>query len=331
MFIDEAEIEVKAGDGGKGCCAFERSRRNASGRPSGGSGGRGGNIVMRASSQLRTLQDCSYRRVYQAERGVHGKGSNWTGADGAGVTIDVPLGTVVQDSRAGRTLCDLVRDGQEHVVARGGRGGKGNQALMSHSNRYPQHALPGQKGEQRMLRLTLKVLADVGLVGRPNAGKSTFLARISRARPAIADYPFTTKEPYLGIAAFPGTYESIVVADIPGLIEDSHKGRGLGIRFLRHVERTRMLALMVECTSPDPQAEAQVLLRELRAYSPLLAGKPMCFLLTKTDLRPDMSPPPGWLPLSSVSGQGVTQVLAEFRRMYASLPAGDPQATAEDG
>jgi GTP-binding protein len=330
MFIDEAEIEVKAGDGGKGCCAFERSRRNPRGRPSGGSGGRGGDVMVRASSQLHTLRDCSYRRRYEAGRGVHGKGSNWTGADGRDATIEVPCGTIVQDRTTGRVLCDCVRDGEEHVVARGGRGGKGNQALMSHANPFPQNALAGQKGEQRTLRLTLKVLADVGLVGRPNAGKSTFLARISRARPAIADYPFTTKEPHLGIAALPGTYESIVVADIPGLIEDSHKGRGLGIRFLRHIERTRILALMVECTSDDPAADAEMLLGELRAYSPLLAEKPMCFLLTKVDLRPDVTPPPGWLALSSVTGQGVDDVLAEFRRTHASLAGPETPATGGD-
>jgi len=331
MFIDEAVIRVKAGDGGRGCCAFERSRQNPRGRPSGGNGGRGGSVVVRASCQLHTLQDCSYHRHYEAERGVHGRGSNWTGANGDDVTIQVPLGTVVQELPGGRVLCDCVRDGEEHVAAKGGRGGKGNQALMSQANRYPQSAQPGQKGEMRTLRLTLKVLADVGLVGRPNAGKSTFLTRISRARPAIADYPFTTKEPHLGIATFPGTYESIVVADIPGLIEDSHKGRGLGIRFLRHIERTRILAVMVECTSEDPQADADMLLGELRAYSPLLAEKPMVFLLTKTDLEPDVTPPQGWLGISSVSGLGVSEALAALRRAYASLRDTTDTATAGDG
>ncbi len=337
MFIDETVIEVQAGDGGNGCCAYERTRSRPKGRATGGSGGRGGHIVIRGSSQLHTLQDCSYRRHYRAERGAHGKGSNWTGRSAEDVTIDVPLGTMVYDTATETLLHDCVHDGRTFVVARGGWGGRGNADLVSRKNPSPQGAEHGQAGQCLKLRLTLKVLADVGLVGRPNAGKSTLLSRISRARPAIADYPFTTTEPHLGIVAFAESFDSMVVADIPGLIEDSHKGKGLGIRFLRHIERTRVLAVMVESTSQDPRGDADVLVSELRAYSEVLAAKPICFVLSKTDLLAEgHTAPPGWVALSSVTGQGLDELLSTLRSMLREVPgagfseADEPPACGSD-
>ncbi len=321
MFIDEAIIKVEAGDGGNGCWAYERTRSRPKGRPTGGTGGRGGHVYVRGSSQLHTLQDVSYRKHYRAERGTHGKGSNLTGRGGADITIDVPLGTIVRDRHTGRVICDCIDEGKRYRIARGGRGGKGTTELATRANPHPQFVQPGGKGERRTLALSLKVLADVGLVGRPNAGKSTFLSRVSHARPAVAEYPFTTTRPHLGIVTFPESYQSMVMADIPGLIENSHTGKGLGVRFLRHIERTRILAVLVECTSADPQGDAQVLMRELRAYSPALAEKPICFVLTKADLCEDNPHiPTGWLAMSAVTGKGVAQVLGRLRDMHAALP-----------
>jgi len=277
-------------------------------------------VYVEGSSQLHTLQDASYRRHYRAGRGVHGKGSNLTGRKGEDVVIEVPLGTIVADAETGRILCDCTEDGKRYLVARGGRGGKGTVELTTRANPYPQYVMPGQDGEERDLRLTLKVLADVGLVGRPNAGKSTFLSRVSRARPEIAEYPFTTTNPHLGIAKDPDSYATIVVADIPGLIEDSHTGKGLGIRFLRHIERTHILAIMVESTSPDPEHDAQVLLQELRAYSEVLAEKAACFILTKTDLLEERERiPEGWRGMSAVTGEGVDDVLHSLFRAMREL------------
>jgi GTP-binding protein len=322
MFIDETTIKVAAGDGGNGCYAYDRRRGKATGKPSGGSGGRGGHVIVRATAHLHTLQDASYHRSYRAQRGVHGKGSNRTGANGKDVLIPLPLGTVVRDEKTGRIICDCVEDGKTYVVARGGRGGKGNAALVTRGNPHPERSQPGRQGEHKRLLLSLKVLADIGLVGRPNAGKSTFLSRVTKARPKVAAYPFTTTQPHLGIVPLPGSYSSVVMADIPGLIEGSHTGRGLGIRFLKHIERTRVLAVLVDVLSEDPRAEAEMLLHELAAYSPVLAKRPLCFVLTKTDLcegRPRA--PQGWLAMSSVTGEGVDSVLQELRRLWESLPA----------
>jgi len=318
MFIDETVIEVKAGDGGNGCYAHEREKFKPFGPPSGGNGGRGGHVLVEGCGQMHTLQDAAYRKSYKAGRGAHGQGARKDGRSGEDMTIRLPLGTIVRDEATGEILLDCLEDGKRTIVARGGRGGRGNAALMSRRNPDPQTVEPGRPGEHKRLRLELKVLADVGLVGRPNAGKSTFLSKISRAHPKIADYPFTTTEPHLGIVKMDGGYESFVVADIPGLIEGSHEGKGLGIRFLRHIERTKILAIMVESTAKNPQADAEVLLSELREYSPLLAEKPKCFLLTKSDLvqsQDAIQIPAGWRLMSAVTGEGVKEVLGELQRM----------------
>jgi GTP-binding protein len=317
MFIDETTIMVKAGNGGNGCFAYLREKYRPKGGPSGGSGGRGGNIYICGSHHLRTLQDLHYRGHYRADSGANGRGGNKDGKDADDVTLLVPLGTVVFDADTNDLLFDALDDKETFCAACGGAGGRGNAALKTRSNPLPDHAEKGKPGQERRLRLELKVLADVGLVGRPNSGKSTFLSRISSAKPKIAEYPFTTTQPYLGIVRCEG-YQSFVVADIPGLIEGSHVGKGLGIRFLRHIERTRVLAILVPADSPDPQAEASLLLGELSAYSPYLSRKPACFILSKSDLaRGNNQPslPGGWLSMSSVTGMGVEAVLLRLKQM----------------
>ncbi len=323
MFIDETIIEVKAGDGGNGCYAHDRQKYHPKGRPSGGSGGRGGHIYFQGSAQLHTLQDIAYHRSYRAERGQHGKGSYKTGANGNDVVLKAPLGTIISDADTGDILLDCIQEDKRRIIARGGRGGRGNADLANPRNPNPERAEFGKLGDQRRLRLELKVLADIGLVGRPNAGKSTLLARVSRAHPKIADYPFTTTQPNLGIVKL-SEYDSFVMADIPGLIEGSHEGKGLGIRFLRHIERTRVLVIMVEATAEDPQREAETLINELSEYSRLLAAKPTCLVLTKIDLLPaDDKPviPDGWFGISAITGAGLDRILWECRRLLRSAYA----------
>jgi GTPase len=318
MFIDEAVIHVKAGNGGNGCHAFERQPYTPKGRPAGGSGGRGGHIYFTASRNIHTLQDMAFRQHYTTERGMHGKGSLKTGKNGADLTVAIPVGTVIYNDETGEIITDCVNEGEAFLAARGGRGGRGNAALASPKNRNPETVEHGREGEEKRLRLMLKVLADVGLVGRPNAGKSTFLSRISHARPKIADYPFTTTEPHLGIVPAVKGRSSFVVADIPGLIEGSHKGKGLGIRFLRHIERTRVLAVLIDSTSPDPETDAKVLVNELTQYSTQLGERPRCLILTKSDLFPKEQPvivPPGWLSMSAVTGENVEMVVSRLAEM----------------
>ncbi|MFP4165187.1 MAG: GTPase ObgE [Chitinispirillaceae bacterium] len=320
MFIDETTIEVKAGDGGNGCYSHESLKYKPKGRPDGGDGGRGGNVYLAGSPQIQNLQDVAYRRHYKADRGTHGKGKNQTGRNGEDIVIPVPLGTIIHDADTGEIIADCLEEGKKQIVAQGGRGGKGNAALVTRRNPNPQYCQPGYPGEIKKIKLVLKVLADVGLVGRPNAGKSTFLSRVSHARPKIADYPFTTTQPNLGIVKPKNRPygSSFVVADIPGLIEDCHKGKGLGIRFLKHIERTRVLAIMVEATSEDPIKDSNVLLEELSHYSTHLANKPKCFILTKSDLlskenAPEL--PEGWLTLSAVTGENLETALETFAEM----------------
>jgi GTPase len=333
MFIDETVIDVRAGDGGNGCFAYMREKYKPKGRPSGGNGGNGGSIYIEGSPQLYTLQDAAYKKKYAAPRGDHGKGANKYGRGGEDITIHVPLGTVVYDNENDQLLFDCLKQGQRVCIAKGGRGGKGNASLVTGRNPNPDHALPGLPGEHKKLRLVLKVLADVGLVGRPNAGKSTFLSKISRARPKIADYPFTTTEPHLGIAHIGEGYESFVVADIPGLIEGSHTGKGLGIRFLKHIERTRILAVLVPAMSEDPAAEARMLIDELSGYSMALAEKPKCFFMSKADLlTPDdrKGIPAGWHVFSSVTGEGIRDAMNILKTTLDTVSREEPSPFSND-
>ncbi|KMQ50632.1 GTP-binding protein [Chitinispirillum alkaliphilum] len=327
MFIDETTIEVSAGNGGNGCHSYERLKYKPKGRPDGGDGGRGGNIYVLASSMVHTLQDVAYKRHYKAQRGAHGKGSRKTGKSGEDICIKVPLGTVVYDNETNEIIADCVQEKTKITAAKGGRGGRGNAALACPRNPNPERCEEGKPGETKKLRLELKVLADVGLVGRPNAGKSTLLSTISQARPKIADYPFTTKEPNLGIIRLPDIHQSFVMADIPGLIEKCHEGKGLGIRFLKHIERTRVLAIMVEAISEDPLKDASVLLEELAHYSEALVEKPKCFILTKTDLlseeEKESKTPQGWLSMSAVTGEGVEKVIRKLWEMLGESPIED--------
>ncbi|MCS7013964.1 MAG: GTPase ObgE [Chloroherpetonaceae bacterium] len=286
MFIDSARIFVKAGDGGDGAVSFRREKFVPKGGPDGGDGGKGGDIVLEADRNLATLLDFRYRAHYQAERGQHGQGANKTGRSGKDVVIRVPCGTLVKDADTGELLADLTEHGERIVVAKGGHGGRGNQHFATPTHRAPRYAEPGQKGEARTLLLELKLLADVGLVGFPNAGKSTLIAALSAARPKIADYPFTTLEPNLGIVPY-RDYQSFVMADIPGIIEGASEGKGLGIRFLKHIERTKVLAILIPCTSPDMKKEYEILMHELKKFSPELAQKPKVVVISKMDLAPE--------------------------------------------
>jgi GTP-binding protein len=296
VFVDEAKIYVKAGDGGNGCVAFRREKFVPRGGPSGGDGGAGGSILLEANPHDNTLLRYRFNREFRAERGRHGEGSNCTGHSGADLILQVPVGTVVFDD-AGEQLIDLNKAGQRFTVARGGRGGRGNQHFAKPWHQAPRESEEGQLGEERHLRLELKLLADVGLVGFPNVGKSTLISRISAARPKIADYPFTTLEPGLGVVSADGapgreTGRTFVVADLPGLIEGAHTGAGLGIRFLRHVERTRLLAHLIDTSDAserDPIRDFEIITGELAAFSETLAAKPMLVVATKLDATTDRS------------------------------------------
>lgn len=283
-FVDQATIYVKAGDGGAGCVSFRREKFVPKGGPDGGDGGRGGSVVLRADEGLSTLLDFRYRRVFRAQRGGHGEGGNRTGRSAPDLVIPVPVGTVVKDATTGEVLADLTEHGQVAVVARGGRGGRGNARFATPTRRAPRYAEPGEKGEERTLLLELRLLADAGLVGKPNAGKSTLLARMSAARPKIADYPFTTLHPNLGVVSL-GLGQSFVLADLPGLVEGAHQGAGLGHRFLRHVSRTRVLAYVLDAAlSEDPLQDLETLRSELAAYDPSLVERAKVVALNKVDL-----------------------------------------------
>ncbi len=288
MFIDEVRIRVKAGDGGNGCLAFRREKYVPRGGPSGGDGGRGGDVTLVASQHQNTLLHLRFNPEHTAERGRHGEGSNRTGREGESIEVPVPVGTVVYDADTGELLHDFTKDGERFLVARGGRGGRGNQHFATPTHQAPTEHEPGRPGEERHLRLELKLLADVGLVGFPNAGKSTLISRISAARPKIADYPFTTLEPNLGVASVDDF--SFVVADIPGLIEGAHLGHGLGFQFLRHIERTKLLLHLVDVSQAsgrDPVDDFRIVLEELASFSAALAAKPMFVAASKMDSAQD--------------------------------------------
>jgi len=280
-FLDQAKIYVKGGDGGDGCVSFRREKYIPRGGPNGGDGGRGGSVVMRADDALNTLIDYRYKQHFRAPRGGHGMGRDRTGASGADIELAVPPGTQILDEDGEIVLGDLVTPGQTMVLAKGGAGGLGNTRFKSSTNRAPRRSTPGKPGEERWLWLRLKLLADAGLIGLPNAGKSTFLAAVSRARPKIADYPFTTLEPRLGTVQI--DHDSFVLADLPGLIEGAHQGAGLGDRFLGHIERCRVLIHLVDGTAEDVAAAYRVVRREVASYDRRLLGRPELVCLNKAD------------------------------------------------
>jgi len=288
MFIDEVRIRVKAGDGGNGCLAFRREKFVPRGGPSGGDGGRGGDVTMVASTHHNTLLHFRFNPEHTAERGRHGEGSNRSGREGKSIELPVPVGTVVYDAETGELLHDFTQAGDRFLIAKGGRGGRGNQHFATATHQAPTEHEPGHLGEAKYLRLELKLLADVGLVGFPNAGKSTLISRISAARPKIADYPFTTLEPNLGVVSVED--QTFVVADIPGLIEGAHLGHGLGVQFLRHIERTRLLVHLVdvsENTGRDPVEDFQVVMTELEGFREDMLQKPMFAVASKIDVAQD--------------------------------------------
>jgi GTPase len=319
QFVDEVTVTVCSGHGGAGCVSLRREKFAPRGGPDGGDGGKGGDVVFRAEPRLTTLLDLRYRKSYQAKSGQPGQGSDRHGRNADDIMIAVPCGSVIRDQESGEQIADLVEPGRQVIVARGGRGGHGNAWFKSSTHRTPRLAQPGEPGEEKQLRIELKLLADVGLIGLPNAGKSTLLSRISAAHPKIADYPFTTKVPILGVVKV-REEQGFVVADLPGLIEGASEGRGLGIRFLKHAERTRLLLHLVDCSSPDPAADVALINAELTAFHPGLGKRVQILVLTKTDLLPNLAAIEPQLralkrkgrqvlTVSAVSGRGLSELL----------------------
>ena len=321
QFIDEAKISVKAGDGGNGCISFRHEKYIPKGGPDGGNGARGGSVIIRADRQLNTLLDFKYKRSYRAERGENGRGKDQGGKSGKDEVVKVPCGTLVRDALKGKTIVDLVNDGDEFIIAQGGTGGRGNGEFATPTNQAPRFAEPGTPGEEREVILELKLLADVGLVGFPNAGKSTLISVVSAAKPKIADYPFTTLAPNLGLVRY-AAGNSFVIADIPGLIEGAHEGKGLGIQFIRHIERTHVLVFLIESISEDPKKDFQILLNELTSYKPAIAKKKKIVALTKMDIVDEADKKKlenlkfgrgiVTIPISAVSGLGLRELLDEM-------------------
>ncbi len=330
MLVDLARIHVVAGAGGKGCVSFRREKYVPKGGPDGGDGGRGGNVELEVDPQVRTLLDCREQPRYRAEKGRSGSGNRRTGRDGRDLLVRVPPGTVVRELGSNEVLADLVRAGDRFLAARGGRGGRGNARFATARRQAPRLADAGESGEERWLELELRLIADVGFVGLPNAGKSTLLATISRARPRVGPYAFTTLEPHLGIVEL-DEERQFVAADLPGLIAGAHVGRGLGHQFLRHVERTRALLFLVEADAESPARDLEVLEREVSLYSPALMEKPRRVILTKADLIPAGERPgaaarfglPQARLISAHSGEGVTAMLEDVWALVAPLLAAD--------
>jgi GTP-binding protein len=321
QFVDYVKVRVKAGDGGAGCVSFRREKYVPRGGPDGGDGGRGGHVIIKADRQLNTLLDLRYQHFYRAKKGEHGRGKKMHGKDGDDLTILVPAGTIVKDEETSELLADLDAEGKKVIVAKGGRGGLGNAHFATPTKQTPRFAQPGERGVERSLIIELKLLADVGLIGLPNAGKSTLISVISAARPKIADYPFTTLEPNLGVVKLEN-FRSFVVADIPGLIEGAHAGSGLGFQFLRHVERTSLLLHLIDVSqfSPgEPVDDLRKINRELDLYSETLTGKPQIVVATKLDVAAEdkldrlsdycKNTKMDFLALSSVTGKGVDELI----------------------
>jgi len=337
MFVDEAKIRVKAGNGGNGCVAFRREKFVPRGGPSGGDGGRGGDVVMESSEKHNTLVHFRFNPEYKAERGRHGEGSNRTGREGEAVILKVPVGTIVHDELTGELVHDFSGPDERVIIARGGRGGRGNARFATSTHQAPREHEEGFPGEERVLRLELKLLADVGLVGFPNAGKSTLISRISAARPKIADYPFTTLQPNLGVVVVgePPDEFSFVVADIPGLIEGASEGAGLGTQFLRHIERTRLLVHLVDVSDasgrPDPTKDYEVITNELANFGAGLDAKPTVVVASKIDIaNPDKlaklkryckRKKLELFAISAVTGEGVEEVKQEMAKRVDQLAA----------
>lgn len=286
MFIDSAKVFVKSGKGGNGIIHWRREKFIPKGGPDGGNGGRGGDVIIRADKQLYTLLDFRYTKKYIAKNGNPGEGSNKEGRSAESIVIRVPAGTLIRNGETRKIMADLINDGDEIVIAKGGKGGKGNWLFRSSTNQAPRICTPGEPGEEYWLEFELKLLADVGLVGFPNAGKSTLISTVSAAKPKIADYPFTTLAPNLGMVYFQPE-KSFVVADIPGLIEGAHEGKGLGIQFLKHIERTKVLVYLVDCTSDDIKRDFTILQKELKAFNPDLPKKKSLLAITKLDIATD--------------------------------------------
>ncbi|HET9668458.1 MAG TPA: GTPase ObgE [Casimicrobiaceae bacterium] len=345
-FIDEATIEVIAGDGGNGVASFRREKYVPRGGPDGGDGGRGGSIYAEADRNINTLVDYRYARIHRAQRGENGHGADRYGRSGEDVVLRMPVGTTIADADNGEIIADLDHDGARALVAKGGRGGLGNLHFKSSTNRAPRQATPGEPGEKRRLQLELKVLADVGLLGMPNAGKSTLIRAISAARPKVADYPFTTLAPQLGVVRT-SEAKSFVVADIPGLIEGAAEGAGLGHRFLRHLARTRLLLHVVDIAPYDPDADpvrdARAIVQELANYDPDLAAKPRWLVLNKIDLVPhdervarseafarDLAWQGPLFAISAIDGSGCRELTYAVQDWLDAHPPAAPEATADD-
>jgi len=320
MFIDFARINIKGGQGGSGCISFRREKFVSKGGPNGGDGGKGGGVILVGDRNLHTLIDFRYKKNYSAKRGQHGMGSDKTGRSGEDTYIRIPLGTLIKDADTGELFADIVSDKQEYIAAKGGRGGRGNARFVTSTNRAPRDWEVGKPGEEKYLELELKLIADIGLVGLPNAGKSTLLSVISEAKPKIANYPFTTLQPNLGIVRYT-EFVSYVVADIPGLIEGAHEGKGLGHQFLRHIERTRALVFLIDLMDEKPLETYNTLWEELQNYSSILIKKPFIVLLTKSDLVQNNKTKKAFkknikiIQISSVSGENIDQVKKEFLQL----------------
>ena len=317
MFVDYTKVELHAGKGGSGCVSFRREKYIPKGGPDGGNGGRGGNIIIKADSNLHTLQDIRYSRIYRAKNGTPGSSNMKTGKNGEDIIIHVPLGTLIRKISSEMVVADLVENGEEVVICKGGIGGKGNINIKSSTHQTPRYAQSGTAGEKGKFEFELKVLADVGLVGLPNAGKSTLLSVISKARPKIADYPFTTLEPHLGIVKT-GEYQSFLMADIPGLIKGASAGKGLGHQFLRHIERNRLLLYLIDGNEEDPSNVLKTLKNELKTYNEALLLKPMILVRTKGDTLRDVDEskweeiPEYLMEISAVTQTGLTKLVREI-------------------
>ena len=317
MFVDYTKVELSAGKGGTGCVSFRREKYIPKGGPDGGNGGRGGNIVAMADNNLHTLQDIRYSKIYRAKNGSPGSSSMKTGKDGEDIFIRVPLGTVIRNIESGDVVCELIMDTDEIIICNGGIGGKGNVNYKSSTHQTPRYAQSGKEGESGQFEFELKILADVGLVGFPNAGKSTLLSVLSKAKPKIADYPFTTLEPHLGIVKT-GEYQSFLMADIPGLIEGASKGKGLGHQFLRHIERNRLLLFLIDGNEPKPVLMFEALKNELLSYNKALMLKPVIVIRTKGDTFDSVDEvewkeiPEFFMEISAVTQKGLTKLVKEI-------------------